>query len=216
MSTFFCDVLFLLLLSLSKHCFQDSNEISAYTRSQTRATAGRHINSFIARPTSDAQLFQLRVRETTSKHARLSRIERIRKQILFPIVHLPFSLSLSLSPSRERKRDLISISLSLSLSPPSLLGQNENRGGPRPMALRAMLETSRVRVCGNWTIQCCREKEKTRWNLDESCSLGPLCVIFAYLGPWNWGVEGDLDSGMWFRLNFVSVDRQTEEVGKGG
>lgn len=113
MSTFFCDVLFLLLLSLSKHCFQDSNEISAYTRSQTRATAGRHINSFIARPTSDAQLFQLR--ETTSKHARLSRIERIRKQILSPIVHLPFSLSLSSSASRERKRDLISISLSLSL-----------------------------------------------------------------------------------------------------
>lgn len=145
MSTFFCDVLFLLLLSLSKHCFQDSNEISVYTRSQTRATAGRHINSFIARPTSDAQLFQLR--ETTSKHARLSRIERIRKQILSPIVHLPFSLSLSSSASRERKRDLISISLSL--SPPSLLGQNENRGGPRPMALRAMLETSRVRVCGN-------------------------------------------------------------------
>lgn len=113
MSTFFCDVLFLLLLSLSKHCFQDSNEISAYTRSQTRATAGRHINSFIARPTSDAQLFQLR--ETTSKHARLSRIERIRKQILSPIVHLPFSLSLSSSASKERKRDLISISLSLSL-----------------------------------------------------------------------------------------------------
>lgn len=120
MSTFFCDVLFLLLLSLSKHCFQDSNEISAYTRSQTRATAGRHINSFIARPTSDAQLFQLRVRETTSKHARLSRIERIRKQILSPIVHLPFSLSLSSSASKERKRDLISISLFLSLSPPSL------------------------------------------------------------------------------------------------
>lgn len=115
MSTFFCDVLFLLLLSLSKHCFQDSNEISAYTRSQTRATAGRHINSFIARPTSDAQLFQLRVRETTSNHARLSRIERIRKQILSPIVHLPFSLSLSSSASKERKRDLISISLSLSL-----------------------------------------------------------------------------------------------------
>lgn len=115
MSTFFCDVLFLLLLSLSKHCFQDSNEISVYTRSQTRATAGRHINSFIARPTSDAQLFQLRVRETTSKHARLSRIERIRKQILSPIVHLPFSLSLFLRLERTKAGFNFDLSLSLSL-----------------------------------------------------------------------------------------------------
>lgn len=193
MSTFFCDVLFLLLLSLSKHCFQDSNEISAYTRSQTRATAGRHINSFIARPTSDAQLFQLRVRETTSKHARLSRIERIRKQILFPIVHLPFSLSLSSSASKERKRDLISISLSLSLS--SFLARPEWK--PRRTATDGAAGHARNEPCARvWKLNDTvlqRERENTLEFGRELLARTVVCYFCVFRS-----VELGRGGGSWF------------------
>lgn len=193
MSTFFCDVLFLLLLSLSKHCFQDSNEISAYTRSQTRATAGRHINSFIARPTSDAQLFQLRVRETTSKHARLSRIERIRKQILSPIVHLPFSLSLSSSASKERKRDLISISLSLSHS--SFLARAEWK--PRRTATDGAAGHARNEPCARvWKLNDTvlqRERENTLEFGRELLARTVVCYFCVFRS-----VELGRGGGSWF------------------
>ena len=195
MSTFFCDVLFLLLLSLSKHCFQDSNEISAYTRSQTRATAGRHINSFIARPTSDAQLFQLRVRETTSKHARLSRIERIRKQILFPIVHLPFSLSLSLSLSLSFSLERTKAGFNFALSLSSFLARPEWK--PRRTATDGAAGHARNEPCARvWKLNDTvlqRERENTLEFGRELLARTVVCYFCVFRS-----VELGRGGGSWF------------------